>query len=483
MNWTKCLASRIFAICCTTLIFTGTAQCTPAADSILQNHFSLATLSSLFDDSSTNPRILKPIPLGDNWELQPGMKIELRKELRNNFNMQHIPGTKTYDKPRFLYGLLNAMLTNKKKDIEAFIELYGIYPNNYNPEWDPYESCERGLFQLWINYKFPNSPWSVKIGRQCLPNLGDMRLTGEGRHFWHYNAHDGIVFKRDTAKMTTHFLAAYMYTFKGRDDAGNYFGQQMRPANKFLSGVYNTWHLPKKYEFDLYNLNVHTFEAAPYKSYNGTTDRVYMYGFGSRIRGPLYHKADVGTLMWGAEGMFQVGHYGGASQVFTHMLHGDLAWQWDKKWKPTAMLFGNIASGNRDPFSNKVNRFDLQIEPSHYAYGLANIVKLSNLNEIGVGFQVQPTEKMTLRTSAHKFWLNSAKDAWIGADGRVIAWDYTGKSGRDLGSELDLLMKYEVNPHWSWEVGGGYFFTGSYGENTGHGADSYTVYLHQIFNF
>ena len=477
---------RIAALATAALLLpvNGQTQCTPAADSILDQNFSLATLCSLVDKDSTNPRLLKPIPLGENWELQPGAKIELRKEIRTNFNMQHIEGTQTYDKPRFLYGLINAMITNKKKDKSIFLELYGVYPNNYNPAWDPYESCERGLLQAWYEYKFPNSPWSVKIGRQCLPNMGEMRLMGEGRYYWHYNAHDGVVATRKTDKMATYLIAAYMYTFKGRDEyTGRNFGQQMRPANKFLTGVYNTWYLPKKYEFDLYNLNVHTFEASPYRSSDGTTGRAQMYGFGSRVRGPLYHKKDLGTLIWGTEAMTQVGNYGGDSKVFTYMLHGDLIWKFDKPWDPSIMLFGNIASGNKDPLSNKINRFDVQLDPSHYAYGLVNVVKLTNMNEIGVAFQVQPNKKTTIRTSAHQFWLNSAKDAWIGADGRTIAWDVTGSSGRDLGRELALMAKYEFNSHWSIECGGGYFFTGNFGKNVGHGADSWTVYCHQIFNF
>lgn len=459
------------------------AECTNVCDGILDRQLCLPMLTEIFDDSSTNPRLLKPIPINDCWDLQFGGRAELRAEHRVNYLMQHPADGPTHDTPLSLYTQLNAALSNKDKSMTFFVEGLTVQTGNHEPMWYGYEDIEFDLFQAWLEYKFPNSPWSVKAGRQLASDLGDGRLISAPMHYWRYNSQDGITVRRVTPTMETTFLALMTNTFIGTDDYGNRYASEMRPANQIVWGIYNTWKLANKTQFDLYNLNKNSFNKEPYVSgSDGVDGRLGNYGFGSRIRGPLYEKKGLGVWAYGLEGMLQTGRYGGSS-ILAHMIHFDTSWEWDKNWKPKVTLFGNIASGNKDPYSNKWNRFDSLLGPSHYGYGLADVTRLSNMNELGVSFQVKPTKKTTVLTSAHQFWLNSAHDAWLAAGPGTLAWDKDGKSGRDLGQEIDLDIRYKVNEHWTMELGSAYFFTGDYGQQMGHGANSALVYLNQEFTF
>ncbi len=462
---------------------TSVAQYAAENGSTLNNIFSMPNLCSMMNDSqSTDPHILKPIPISDNWDLQFGANVETRVAHRTNFLMQHPVDGPTHDTPFYLYARLNAELRNKSKDLTMFVEGITVQTGNYVIQWNPYEDIELDLFQAWLEYKVPNSPWSVKIGRQLAPDLGDGRIISGPCHYWKYFSQDGITVRRITPATETTLMAYSVNTFVG-NDTGLPYASELRPANYMIWGIYNTWNFPNKTRFDLYNINKHSFNKAPYvDGSTSTADRLQNYGFGSRLRGPLYTKKDVGTWTYGIEGMIQVGRYG-AGQLLAHMLHADTSWQWDCAWKPKVTLIGNIASGNRDPYSNRWNRFDSLLGPSHYSYGLANNVKLCNMNELALSFEVNPNEKTKVITSAHQFWLNSASDAWIAAGPGTVAWDKDGKHGNDLGRELDLEIRHKVNAHWTIEFGAAYFFTGDYGAGMGHGANSSVVYLNQIFSF
>lgn len=452
-------------------------------ESGLGSAFSFQDFYRLIDNDTTNPRLFAPIPMGGNWTVQPGGKVELRFEHRMNRDMQHPPDAPAHDSPIFLYSFLNATIQNKDKSVTAFVEGSSINSSNYEPKWNPYEQVDIDVFQAWIEYKFPGTAWSMKVGRQAPPNLGDGRLMGPPA-YWRNTVPDGITIRRETTKMDTTILAYSANTFVGTHDSGEKYASPLRPANAMIWGIYNTWKLPNKYEFDIYNLNKHSFNKQPYVSgSDGEDGRLQNYGFGSRIRGPLYSDPEVGTWAWGAEGMLQVGRYGGGN-LLAHMLHADTSWEWAcHDWKPKVTLFGNIASGNRDPGSNSYNRFDSLMGPSHYGYGLTDVVRLGNLNEVGLSFAVKPDKKTTIQTAVHQFWLNSAKDAWLSADQHVIAWDRNGDSGNSLGQEINILVTRKMNAHWTMQFGAAYLFTGSFGQNTNHGANNAIVYFDQTFTF
>ena len=46
-----------------------------------------------------------------------------------------------------------------------------------------------------------------------------------------------------------------------------------------------------------------------------------------------------------------------------------------------------------------------------------------------------------------------------------------GGSGRTIGSEIDLIVRWKLSPHWDLMAGWGHFFPGPYVENTGGNDD------------
>ena len=66
-----------------------------------------------------------------------------------------------------------------------------------------------------------------------------------------------------------------------------------------------------------------------------------------------------------------------------------------------------------------------------------------------------------LHVDGHRFWRASAADAMYRADGAVVRAGSTGSS-KDLGTELDVLLRYPANRHLTVLAGYSRFFPGAF---------------------
>jgi hypothetical protein len=108
---------------------------------------------------------------------------------------------------------------------------------------------------------------------------------------------------------------------------------------------------------------------------------------------------------------------------------------------------------------------------------MIDFTRLQNLREIALRGSIQPTDRLRLQASAHQFWLDSKTDAWYKSSGSEIARDTTGRSGRDIGNELDFKATYKMTRRTEFDLGAAFFFPGSYARKTGHPEKARLVYL------
>jgi len=130
------------------------------------------------------------------------------------------------------------------------------------------------------------------------------------------------------------------------------------------------------------------------------------------------------------------------------------AWAWHLRAsqsilpKTTLRLEANAASGGGNATTTRT--FDNLYPSNHDLYGLSDLVGWKNMNDFAIKLENHSFKSLTLSAEAHAFSLRDASDGWYNAVGTVNAGpggpfkDATGASGRNLGSEYDLLASYNM---------------------------------------
>jgi hypothetical protein len=158
------------------------------------------------------------------------------------------------------------------------------------------------------------------------------------------------------------------------------------------------------------------------------------------------------------EGVLQGGRNAGLRHE-AWALHGRIARQVSKG--VTGYVEANAASGGSNPSVSRT--FDNLYPTNHPYYGLADLQGWRNMNELAVGLEIAPRKNLGLRLDWHTFSLRDPADAWYGASGAPNRWaggvfrDPTGRSGRKVGSEIDLEVNWQANRMTGLQAGVGVF--------------------------
>jgi hypothetical protein len=125
----------------------------------------------------------------------------------------------------------------------------------------------------------------------------------------------------------------------------------------------------------------------------------------------------------------------------------------------------------------------------HDQYGLADTTGWKNMNEVALKAVYRPSAAWAFRASAEALSLRDPSDAWYSASGTPnprpggkIMEDPTGRSGRQLGNEFDLVAAYATGKEDSISLGLALFQPGHFVEHlTGHGdAMTFLYALYQV---
>ena len=90
--------------------------------------------------------------------------------------------------------------------------------------------------------------------------------------------------------------------------------------------------------------------------------------------------------------------------------------------------------------------------------------------------------KLTLRGDYHLFWRASDADAVYNAAGGVLRAD-NGSDASYVGSEIDLLLNWQIDRHLSSYLGYSHFFAGDFIEQTGPSDDIDFFYAALTYTF
>lgn len=141
-------------------------------------------------------------------------------------------------------------------------------------------------------------------------------------------------------------------------------------------------------------------------------------------------------------------------------------------WTPRFGFEVNYASGDRDPDDGVRGTFDGIFGAMDIPYGWMNVVSWRNLEDYALNASVRPVGSVKLSAEYHYFRLAQARDAWYWISGKPERRDPTGQAGRDLGHEVDLIIRWQATRELEMLFGYARFFPGAFVRNTpgGHGA-------------
>ncbi len=157
---------------------------------------------------------------------------------------------------------------------------------------------------------------------------------------------------------------------------------------------------------------------------------------------------------------------------------GEVGYTIQHAWKPRVSLSTVYASGDRDPDDGLSERFDRLFQATHCP-STSDLFSWQNTISPKIRLSLRPASRLRIDTSYGAHWLASDSDDWV-IPGRR---DPRGDSGDFIGQELELRVRYRIDPRVELEVGYAHFFPGPFFENTGPADDADLFYVQTTFHF
>jgi Alginate export len=151
--------------------------------------------------------------------------------------------------------------------------------------------------------------------------------------------------------------------------------------------------------------------------------------------------------------------------------HADVGYTIDMPWSPRLAFEYDYASGDQNPNDNKDQRFDTLYGARRFDFGPTGIYgafSRANINTPGLRLNVAPRSDVQASLSYRAFWLAASKDCWGGATctgSSLILQDKTGRSGNNLGQQLELTTRWDFNSSLNFETGWTHLFKGSFAKD------------------
>lgn len=447
----------------------GMAASSFGADSQLPSKHTTDSVSPPASGAWYQP--LKDIGAGPG-RLDIGFNLRARYEDLDNFNILGY-GTGTHDDALLFRTRLSAgyQFTAQAHALAEFQDarywLSDLSLADFGRSSSYYDRFD--LRQAYLEWKrLGESPFGVKLGRQIML-YGDRRVFAPaewgntGNYWW-----DAAKFYYETDPLEVDLFYAQRVLSepeKWNFDHWPYHVGAIYARVKQLPVTLDAFYVIK-----------HDWSGSA-KGESGTGDET-RHTFGLFSERPAGQGWDYGFFAAG-----QLGGYG-RDDIRSFGIIARGGYTFKPTWKPRVGFEFNYASGDRDPNDGVAGTFDGIFGAMDIPYGWMNVVSWKNLADYAVIFSVKPTQTLILSAEYHYFRLAQARDAWYWVNGRPARRDPTGRAGRDLGSELDLIARWQVNRELEVMAGYARFFTGAYVANTpGESQDANWAFLQLTYNF
>ncbi|MCH7702141.1 MAG: alginate export family protein [Planctomycetes bacterium] len=412
--------------------------------------------------------VIKNIDLGDDWRLSLGgeFRVTIESETNKAFGATE-PANDTFQHYRYF---LHADVRYRNV-FRVFVQGAVVHDEDRDLAFRGSDENIADLQQLFFDLRVwggDERPVTLRVGRQEL-------LYGNERY----------VSPLDWASTRRRFDAVKLFWTYPDWTVDMFYAKpvvvQRRQRDRYnedfdFYGLYVTYTGIPRHGLDLYAFAVDN-TGSPVNP-NGKAGDKSTYTLGSRFWGKT------GGFDYETELAGQWGHWAGDTVQ---------AWSWattagytfsELKCQPRLGLGFDWASGDDNPTDGKVGTFDQLFPLGHTYLGFMDLIGRQNITAARADLSAWIVPGSVKGAIAyHAFWLTHPEDALYNAAGGVVRRDPTGDSGRKVGQEMDLTVKWKLDAHSNVLLGYSHFWDSDLITNTGPSEDADLFYVQYQLKF
>jgi hypothetical protein len=197
----------------------------------------------------------------------------------------------------------------------------------------------------------------------------------------------------------------------------------------------------------------------------------FAQGAGEEVRHSMGVRLSAGAaaLDYDLEGVYQWGRFG-TGDIRAWTVASDVGWSpAAAPLRPRLALRADASSGDPDPADADLGTFHPLFPRGNY-FGESAILGPLNLLDLHPILQLRPADALAMEVGWGWFWRFSARDGVYG-NGPHLIQPPSGSTARRIGSELSVLLEWQVHRHVSLKASYAHLFAGPFLEQTGPGRD------------
>jgi hypothetical protein len=240
-------------------------------------------------------------------------------------------------------------------------------------------------------------------------------------------------------------------------------------------GVYAAGKLPTTaLNWDLYWLGLERDRS----TFGGIAGEEERHTIGTRLGGPI----GPAGFDFDTEFAYQFGDHGDRD-ISAYMATAEIGYNFANLAMTPRLEAGfDYASGDNNPADDRVRTFNQLFPLGHAFLGYIDTVGRQNIMAFRVTLSFKPVQKFTVRIDGHTFYRAERADALYDAGGGVVRAGNLGNS-REVGQEIDLTLRYDLDRHTTFLVGYSHFFAGRFIEQSGASQDIDWVFASVEYKF
>lgn len=176
------------------------------------------------------------------------------------------------------------------------------------------------------------------------------------------------------------------------------------------------------------------------------------------------------------EAAYQFGELGSAD-ISAWMFSGTFGWRPCTHCGDPRLGVGfDYASGDSNAGDGTAGTFDQLFPLAHKYLGHADLLGRQNIIAARIEGSYKVLPKLTFKGWFHAFWRAETSDAVYTVTGGVLRAP-GGSAASEIGTELDLMLSYKIDRHWTAFIEWAHFFPGTFIDETGASDDVDVWYL------
>jgi hypothetical protein len=353
--------------------------------------------------------------------------------------------------------------------ITQYIRIYAEFLSATSPDYDlppaPIDRDPYDFLNLFVDVRTleltDNNPIWLRVGRQELL-YGSQRLISPLDWANTRRTFQGIkAFYRSQDFDLDAFVVNPVVFPPGAYAGGNPNGWTAPDTEKTFAGIWGTYKFRPGTNIDLYYLMLDD-DRLNFIGSNRRRGEETINTIGTRFVG------DYNNWLWDFEPMAQFGTFANQLQSAWACAAGGGYYFADVWATPTFWLYYDFASGTHHPVvvGNNPHTFNQLFPFGHYYFGWLDLVGRQNIQDFSAYATLYPADWLFTQIQCHNFFLDAARDALFNAGGVPIRQDITGRSGRNVGTELDFIVNFHIDNHSDLLVAYSYMFAGRFIRST-----------------